>query len=65
MGKSEKLRGFVLHFYFDVSNLFNNNVVTEFGWTLGPRYREIQDILPPRVTRIGGALGFLGMVARG
>ena len=48
----------VLHFYFDVFNLFNSNVVTEFRWNLGPRYQEIQDILPPRVIRIGGAWDF-------
>jgi hypothetical protein len=48
----------VLHFYFDVFNLFNSNVVTEFLWNLGPRYGEIQDILPPRVIRIGGAWDF-------
>ena len=48
----------VLHFYFDVFNLFNSNVITEFGWTLGPNYMEIQDVLPPRVIRIGGAWDF-------
>jgi len=48
----------VLHFYVDVFNLFNSNVVTEFEWTLGRRYGEITDILPPRVIRIGGAWDF-------
>ncbi len=47
-----------LHFYFDVFNLFNSNVVTEFNWNLGRRYGEIQDILPPRGIRIGGAWDF-------
>lgn len=48
----------VLHFYVDVFNLFNSNVVTKFEWTLGRRYGEITDILPPRVIRIGGAWDF-------
>jgi hypothetical protein len=48
----------VVHFYFDVFNLFNENTITEFRWGLGPRYQEIQDILPPRVIRIGGAWDF-------
>ncbi len=48
----------VLHFYFDVFNLFNANTITEFEWTLGSRYGEIQDILPPRVIRLGGAWDF-------
>jgi len=48
----------ILHFYVDVFNLFNSNVVTEFEWTLGRRYGEIIDILPPRVIRIGGAWDF-------
>ncbi len=48
----------VLHFYFDVFNLFNSNTITEFEWTLGRRYGEIQDILPPRVIRLGGAWDF-------
>jgi len=48
----------VLHFYFDVFNVFNSNVITEFRWNLGSRYQEIQDILPPRVIRIGGAWDF-------
>ena len=48
----------VLHFYVDVFNLFNSNVVTEFEWTLGRRYGDIIDILPPRVIRIGGAWDF-------
>jgi hypothetical protein len=48
----------VLHFYLDVFNLFNSNTITEFEWTLGPRYGEIQDILPPRVIRLGGAWDF-------
>ena len=47
-----------LHFYFDVFNLFNSNVITEFEWTLGRNYMQIQDILPPRVIRIGGAWDF-------
>jgi hypothetical protein len=48
----------VLHFYFDVFNLFNANTITEFRWTLGSRYQEIQDILHPRVIRLGGAWDF-------
>jgi hypothetical protein len=48
----------VLHFYFDVFNLFNSNVITEFNWTLGSNYAEIQNVLPPRVIRIGGAWDF-------
>jgi hypothetical protein len=48
----------IVHFYFDVFNLFNANTITEFGWTLGPSYNEVQDILPPRVIRIGGAWDF-------
>jgi hypothetical protein len=48
----------VLHFYFDVFNLFNSNVITEFAWTLGPNYGAIQDVLPPRVIRLGGAWDF-------
>ena len=48
----------VLHFYFDVFNLFNANTVTEFRWWLGSRYMETYDILPPRVMRIGGAWDF-------
>jgi len=48
----------VLHFYFDVFNLFNSNVITEFRWNLGSRYQEIEDILPPRVIRLGGAWDF-------
>ncbi len=48
----------VLHFYFDVFNLFNANTVTEFRWWLGSRYQEIYDILPPRVIRLGGAWDF-------
>ncbi len=48
----------VVHFYFDVFNLFNSNVITEFNWSLGSRYGEIQDILPPRVIRLGGAWDF-------
>jgi hypothetical protein len=47
-----------VHFYFDVFNLFNANTITEFRWGLGPRYQEIQDVLPPRVIRIGGAWDF-------
>jgi len=48
----------VLHFYFDVFNLFNANTITEFEWTLGSSYMEIDDILPPRVIRLGGAWDF-------
>ncbi len=48
----------VVHFYFDVFNLFNSNVITEFRWRLGSRYGEIQDILPPRVIRLGGSWDF-------
>lgn len=48
----------VLHFYLDVFNLFNANTVTEFSWTLGPRYGEIGDILSPRSIRLGGAWDF-------
>ncbi len=48
----------MLHFYFDVFNLFNANTITEFRWTLGSRYQEIQDILHPRVIRLGGAWDF-------
>jgi len=48
----------ILHFYFDVFNLFNSNTITEFDWDLGRYYNEIQDILPPRVIRLGGAWDF-------
>ncbi|MCH8991572.1 MAG: TonB-dependent receptor, partial [Acidobacteria bacterium] len=48
----------VVHFYFDVFNLFNANTITEFDWNLGRFYGEIQDILPPRVIRVGGAWDF-------
>jgi hypothetical protein len=48
----------VVHFYFDVFNMFNANTITEFEWTLGRFYQEIQDILPPRVIRVGGAWDF-------
>jgi hypothetical protein len=48
----------VLHFYFDVFNLFNANTATEFEWTLGPQYMETTDILQPRVIRLGGAWDF-------
>ena len=48
----------VLHFYFDVFNVLNSNIITEFRERLGSRYLEIQDILPPRVIRLGGAWDF-------
>jgi hypothetical protein len=48
----------VLHFYVDVFNLLNSNIITEFDWDLGPEYMDIQDILPPRVIRLGGAWDF-------
>ena len=48
----------VLHFYFDVFNLFNANTITELNETLGSQWLRIDDILPPRVIRIGGAWDF-------
>jgi hypothetical protein len=48
----------VLHFYFDVFNLFNANTITNFRTRLGSRYLEITNILPPRVMRLGGAWDF-------
>ena len=48
----------VLHFYFDVFNLFNANTITELNETLGRNWLRIDDILPPRVIRIGGAWDF-------
>ena len=48
----------VLHFYFDVFNLFNANTVTAVSNTLGRNWLRIDDILPPRVIRLGGAWDF-------
>ncbi len=48
----------VLHFYFDVFNLLNANTVTELNERLGRNWLRIDDILPPRVIRIGGAWDF-------
>jgi len=48
----------VLHFYFDVFNLFNANTITELNERLGRNWLRIDDILPPRVIRIGGAWDF-------
>ena len=48
----------VLHFYFDVFNAFNANTITELNETLGSQWLRIDDILPPRVIRIGGAWDF-------
>ncbi len=48
----------VLHFYFDVFNLFNANTVTELNERLGGNWLRIDDILPPRVIRLGGAWDF-------
>ncbi|MGD8818398.1 MAG: hypothetical protein PVJ51_14515, partial [Acidobacteriota bacterium] len=48
----------VVHFYFDVFNLFNANTITNFRTGVGPRYLEITDVLPPRVIRLGGAWDF-------
>ena len=48
----------VLHFYLDVFNAFNANTITELNETLGRNWLRIDDILPPRVIRIGGAWDF-------
>ncbi|MBW2278394.1 MAG: hypothetical protein JRF63_12945, partial [Deltaproteobacteria bacterium] len=48
----------VLHFYFDVFNLFNANTGISFNQTLGSRYLDLNNILPPRSMRIGGAWDF-------
>ncbi len=48
----------VVHFYFDVFNLFNANTITELNERFGPNWLRIDDILPPRVIRIGGAWDF-------
>ena len=51
-------RAGVLHFYFDVFNLFNANTITARLGVLGPRYLQVDDVLAPRVIRIGGAWDF-------
>ncbi|MCH7824820.1 MAG: hypothetical protein IH849_08470, partial [Acidobacteria bacterium] len=48
----------VLHFYFDVFNVLNANTVTRLNTALGSRWLRIEDLLPPRVMRIGGAWDF-------
>jgi hypothetical protein len=48
----------VLHFYFDVFNLFNVNTITELNEVLGNNWLRVDDVMPPRVIRIGGAWDF-------
>jgi hypothetical protein len=48
----------VLHFYLDVFNVFNVNTVTDLNETLGNNWLRIDDVMPPRVIRIGGAWDF-------
>ena len=48
----------MLHFYFDVFNLFNANTITELNERLGRNWLRIDDILPLRVIRVGGAWDF-------
>jgi hypothetical protein len=48
----------VLHFYFDVFNTFNTNTVTNFSTSVGRNWMRINDIIPPRVIRLGGAWDF-------
>ena len=48
----------VLHFYFDVFNLFNANTITELNETFGQNWLRIDNVLPPRVIRLGGAWDF-------
>ncbi len=48
----------VLHFYFDVFNLFNANTVLELNETFGRNWLRIDDVLPPRVIRLGAAWDF-------
>ena len=48
----------LLHFYFDVFNLFNANTITELNERLGRNWLRIDDILPLRVIRVGGAWDF-------
>ena len=48
----------VLHFYVDVFNVFNANNVTSASGTSGSNFDNINDILPPRMLRIGAAWDF-------
>jgi hypothetical protein len=38
---------------FDVFNLTNSNVITDQGWTIDVSLDTIEEILPPRIARIG------------
>ncbi|MCH7825299.1 MAG: hypothetical protein IH849_10890 [Acidobacteria bacterium] len=48
----------MLHFYFDVFNVLNANTVTQLNRALGSTWLRIDDLLPPRVMRLGGAWDF-------
>jgi hypothetical protein len=48
----------VVHFYFDVFNLFNANTVTSLTDNVGRNWLRINDVLSPRVIRLGGAWDF-------
>jgi hypothetical protein len=48
----------VVHFYFDVFNALNTNTVTDLNETLGSQWLRIDDVMPPRVIRVGGAWDF-------
>jgi hypothetical protein len=48
----------VVHFYFDVFNAFNTNTVTELNERLGSNWLRIDNVMPPRVIRVGGAFDF-------
>ena len=48
----------MLHVYLDVFNLFNANTVTELEERLGRNYLRVDDVLSPRVIRLGGAWDF-------
>jgi hypothetical protein len=48
----------VVHFYFDVFNVLNTNTVTELNERLGSSWLRIDNVMPPRVIRVGGAFDF-------
>ncbi|MCH7824398.1 MAG: TonB-dependent receptor [Acidobacteria bacterium] len=48
----------VMHIYFDVFNVLNVNTVTAARGRSGSRFGEINNIIPPRVIRLGGAWDF-------
>jgi hypothetical protein len=48
----------VVHFYFDVFNVLNTNTITELNERLGGNWLRIDNVMPPRVIRVGGAWDF-------